>query len=282
MASTGLEADNQFMTKTTRLPLASPVAMQGTARGIWVADRDSRSLVSFAAADATQVRTISLAEAPVAMAAAEGFVATALASGNVVAFETATGTEVWRRSLGATQLKSGTNHIWVVVHDGDALVSFDRSGAGSRVRAENVREFAALPDGVVWLSDDGVLIAHNVLESSPRTLLLPEGVTASGLAACANAVWVSIDKGLLLVDQYEFQLRSTLAAPEGPVPHLLCSDGKLVGGLNGVFVLNPMTDARVHLLPVQPQSQLAGIAASAEVAWALESAQPVVHITSLF
>src|SRR5437660_1534149 len=102
------------MTKTVRLPLAGPVALQGTPRGIWIADRDSRSLVCFAAADAKQLRQISLAEAPVAMAAAEGFVAAGLASGNVVAFDAETGAEIWRRSLGtgAIQLKSGPNCVW--------------------------------------------------------------------------------------------------------------------------------------------------------------------------
>jgi hypothetical protein len=269
------------MTKTVRLPLASPVAMQGTERSIWVADRDSRSLVSFAAADATQLRKISLGEAPVAMACAKDFVAAGLASGSVVGFDAETGAEIWRRSLAAMQLRSGPDCIWAAERDRDELVSFDRSGASTRVRAENVQAFAALPTGVMWLSRDGVLAGHNVLERSPRTLPLPQGVTAGALAACANAVWVSIENGLLLVDQYEFQLRSKLTAPEGPVPHLLCADGKLIGGLNGVFVLNPITDARVHPLPVQPQSPLTGIAANADLIWCLESAQPVVHITQL-
>ena len=271
------------MTKTVRLSLASPVALQGTERGIWIADRDSRSLVCFAAADGKQVRQISLAESPVALAAAEGFIAAGLASGAVVAFDAETGAELWKRTVGpgAVQLKGGPDRIWAAEREGGVLVSFDRAGAGSRVQAAHVQAFAALPGGVVWLSRDGVLAAHNVLESSPRTLPLGQGATAGGLAACANAVWVSIEKALLLVDQYEFQLRSTLAAPEGPVPHLICADGKLVGGLNGVFVLNPMTDARVHPLPVQPASPLSGIAATSELVWALESAQPVVHITQL-
>jgi hypothetical protein len=217
----------------------------------------------------------------VAVACAKDFVAVGLGSGTVVALDPETGAEIWRRSLGAMRLKSGPDCIWASERDKDELVSFDRSGASTRVRAENVRDFAALPTGVVWLSRDGVLAAHNVLESSPRTLPLPQGVTAGALAACANAVWVSIENGLLLVDQYEFQLRSKLSAPEGPVPHLLCSDGKLVGGWNGVFVLNPIADARVHPLPVEPQSPLTGIAATADVVWCLESAQPVVHITQL-
>src|SRR5262245_15844084 len=154
------------MTRMARLPLDSPVALQGTERGIWIADRDSRSLVCFAAADAKQLRKISLAEAPVAMAAAEGFIVAGLASGNVVAFDPETRAEFWRRSLGtgAMQLKSGPNCIWAAERDGGVLVSFDRSGAGSRVQAAHVRAFAALPEGVAWLSRDGVLAAHNVLE----------------------------------------------------------------------------------------------------------------------
>jgi len=132
------------------------------------------------------------------------------------------------------------------------------------------------PSGGYRLSPDGVLSAPD-----GRTLTIPEAAGAGAVAVCANGVWISVKDALLLINPYEMTHRATLAAPEGPVPHLLCADGKLVGGLHGVFVLNPMTDHRVHALPVQPKSPLAAIAANSAAVWALESAEPVVHITDL-
>ncbi len=101
------------------------------------------------------------------------------------------------------------------------------------------------------------------------------------MAVCANALWLSVEKRLMLVDQRTLAAKTFLDAPEGPVPHLICEDAKLIGGLNGVFVLNPMADARVHALPIETRSPLRGIAATASKVWALESAQPVVHIADL-
>ena len=187
------------MTKTLRLPLATPVTMHGTERGIWVADRESNTLTCFDARDGHQVEQVPLSEAP-----------------------------------------------------------------------------AREPGGGYRLSPAGVLSAPD-----GRTLSIPEAVGAGAIAACANAVWISVANALLLIDQYELKHRATVAAPEGPVPHLICADGKIVGGLRGVFVLNPMSDHRAHALPVEPKSPLAAIAANSAVVWALESAEPVVHITDL-
>jgi outer membrane protein assembly factor BamB len=269
------------MSKMLRLAVASPVAMQGTERGIWIADADSHSLVCLTAAEGKQVAEISLEGAPVSMATAGGMVAAGLASGTVVAFDGESGAELWRRPGPAgARLKGEGNYIWAGA--GDSLAWFDRSGAGGRTAASGMRAFAPGADGVFWLSRDGVLSAYSVAGSGTRTLALPAASGGGAMAACANAIWVSVNNGLLLVEQYAMELRTTLAAPEGPVPHLICADGKLIGGLIGVFVLNPMTDARVHPLAVKPESPLRAIAANSSMVWALESARPVVHITELY
>lgn len=269
------------MTKTLRLSLTSPVAMQGTERGIWIADRDSHSLVCFTAAEGKQVAQISIEGSPVALAAAEGFIAAGLDSGLVIAFDGETRAELWRRPAPpGAQLKGAAEYICAGA--GDALAWFDRTGEGGRIVAGGMHAFTPGTDSVYWLSGDGVLSAYSVSESSTRTLALPPGAGGGAMTACANAVWVSLADALLLVEQYALKVRATLAAPEGPVPHLICADGKLIGGLNGVFVLNPMADNRVHPLAVKPESALRAIAANSSMVWALESARPVVHITELY
>src|SRR5215467_2583347 len=188
------------MTKTVRLPLSNPVAIQGTEQGFWLADRASRLLVCFAAMDAKPQRNIVLPEAPVAVAAADHFIAAGLESGEVVAFDAGSGEQVWRRSvgLGPIQLTGGRDQIWAAERNGDVILSFDRTGAGSRVEAAHVQTLTALPDGVSWISSDGVLAVQNDGETAPRVLNLPSGATAGGIAVCGNAIWVSVEKALLL------------------------------------------------------------------------------------
>lgn len=271
------------MTNTVRLPLSSPVALHGGAKGIWVADRESRSIVCFEPASAKRLTTITVAEPPVALAAADGFVAAALASSVIAAFDEMTGAELWRRAAGSpdVEMKSGSRHVWAAERKGAAVLSFDRSGEVGRVPCDGLLSFSPREDDVFWLSREGVLVAYDATDRDTRTVPLPEAMTAGAMAACANAIWVSVIKGLVVLDQRSLQVRAALEAPEGPVPHLFCEDGKLVGGEKGVFVLNPMSDARVHPLPVHPSSPLRGIAATPSIVWALESAEPVVHITDL-
>ena len=180
--------------------------------------------------------------------------------------------------------------IWVVDRDSHTLTCFDaRDGhrmeqapmghapTGAAAAEGVAAALGAAPPGAGYrLSPEGVLEAPD-----GRTVSIREAVGAGAVTACANAVWISVQKGLLLIDQHELKHRATVDAPEGPVPHLICADGKIVGGHHGVFVLNPMTDHRAHPLPVQPKSPLSAIAANSAVVWALESAEPIVHITDL-
>jgi outer membrane protein assembly factor BamB len=271
------------MTNKVRLPLNSPVALHSGAKGIWVADRESRSIVCFEPRSAKQITAITVSEPPVAVAAADGFVAAALSSSVIAAFDEGNGAELWRRAAGSAnvEMKGGVGRVWAAERHGAAVLSFDRAGVEGRVPSDGLLSFSPREHDVFWLSRDGVLVAYDAADRDTRTVPLPEALTAGAIAACANAIWVSVVKGLVILDQRSLQVRAALEAPEGPVPHLLCEDGKLVGGDKGVFVLNPMSDARVHPLPVHPASPLRGIAATPSIVWALESAEPVVHITDL-
>jgi hypothetical protein len=267
------------MAISKRLPLNSPVGLHGSARGIWVADAASQSMRCFDPADAREVGQITLPEVPVSLTAVEDFVAVAFRSGQIAAFDLKTGAQIWNRAAGsAAHLKAGAHHIWAAEIGGDSFLAIDRSGWVRRFSAEGWSAFAPYEDGICWLSRDGMVAAQNYTEDNVRTTSLGTADGAGGMTACSNAVWLSAPQSLLLVEPRSMEVRSRLDAPEGPVPHLVCDDGKLAGGLNGVFVLNPMADARVHSLAIRPSSPLRGLGAAASKIWALESAEPLVHI----
>jgi len=256
--------------------------MQGTELGIWVADRDSRTLTCFEASEGNSVGRITLPEPPVALAAADGFVAAGFTSGIIAGYDPKSGSQLWRGAVGSgdLEMKSGTEHVWAAERGGGVVIAYDRSGTGSRVPTEGMQHFAPGAEGVFWLSQEKVLV-HSPTQGERRTSPLPDDSIAGSMVACANAVWLSIPGGLLLLDQYSLQVRTTLKTPEGPVLHLMCCDGKLIGGSRGVFVLNPMSDSMAHALPIQPASPLRAIAAVPAKVWALESTEPLVHIADI-
>jgi hypothetical protein len=272
------------MAVAVRLPLAEPVALDGSRQRIWVVDRSSQSLTAFRADDAGPIRSLPLPEPPTALATTGGLLCVGLASGSIIAFDEETGSGLWRNAAfrGDMQMRSGGELIWASERDSGALLAFDRSGPVTRVSTEGLRAFAPANSRVFWLSKNDVLVASDLSGKATRTEPLPQAFEVGTMACCANALWFSVSSGLLMIDLVSLQTRSRLAAPEGPVPHLICKDGKLAGGSGTIFVLNPMTDIGIHTIGVQAQSPLRGIAATATKIWALESAEPLVHIADFF
>jgi hypothetical protein len=272
------------MADAVRLPLEGPVALEGARQWIWVADRPSQSVTAFRAEDARLIRSLPLPEPPVALAAAGALLCVGLASGSIIAVEEDSGSELWRNAAfrGDMHMRSGGELIWATEPDGGTLIAFDRSGPVTRVPTEGLRVFAPANGQVVWLSKDNVLVRSDLSGKATGTEPLPQPFEAGAMVCCANALWFSVTKGLLMVDLVSLQTRSELTVPEGPVPHLICKDGKLAGGSSTIFVLNPMTDMGIHTLGVRALSPFRGIAASLTKIWALESSEPVVHIADFF
>src|SRR5215469_7067224 len=126
------------------LPLTEPVALEGARQWIWVADRPSRSVSAFRAEDAGPIRSLSLPEPPVALAAAAELLCVGLASGSIMAIDEASGDELWRNAAfrGDMHIRGGGELIWATAPDGGALLAFDRSGPVTRVSTERLRGFA--------------------------------------------------------------------------------------------------------------------------------------------
>jgi outer membrane protein assembly factor BamB len=272
------------MSETLRLPLRNPVAMTGARRRIWIADEDSSSLAVFDPASGHLVLQIGLDDKPVAASAAAGFVVAGTASAVVTAYDPNTGQELWRRaaSSGDLELKPSHDYVWVWDRQASSLISFDLSGNASRLDARGAIMFTPAPNGIYWLSANGTLGFRSQDQRDSLTTQLPPGVLSIGaMVVCANVLWLSIPDALLLFDLRSLELRATLKAPEGPVSHLICDNGRLFGGSRGVFLLDPAADANAHSLPITLQSPLRGLAVAGENLWALESTEPLVHILNI-
>jgi streptogramin lyase len=270
-----------YMSETLRLSLKIPVAIAGAKGRIWIADQDPPSLAVFDPASGQMTSRIALEDKPVTVSAGVGFVASGTASGSVIAFNPETGKELWRSaaSSGDLQMKPVRDRVWVWDRPGASFLAFDQSGAQDRIDAQGVTLFAPGPDGVFWLSADRILGFQPRTQGHGLTVHLPSGApTVGAMVVCANALWLSVSYALLLLDLRSLELRATAKASEGPVSHLICDNGRLFGGSPGVFLLDPAADAMVRPLPVTLSSQLRGLAVAGEKLWALESAEPLVHI----
>ena len=269
--------------ETFALPVREPVLMQGAGKGIWVADGASQTLNCFHPDNGRTVGLISLPGEPVGLGAAGKMLVVSLASGAIIAFDEESGQKLWNDAVGsAAWVKGSARLIWVAEKNGGPLIAFDRSGRVTTVPADGLTLFAANDNGVVWISRGGVLVWSPLDGTTPLSVPLPSAPMAGEMVHCASAIWASVPDGLLLIDHVSLQVRSVIAAPEGPARHILCVDGKLAFGTQTVYVLNPMADAGVRVLGVRPGSPLRGLAATPSKIWALESATPLVHIADFY
>ena len=277
-------AGNSHVRATERLPLKGPVAMAGGPQGIWVADDDSRSVALFDPDSARMASQVSLRDTPVTVAATAEFVGVALRAGDVSCFDAESGKELWQRSAssGDVQLKASRDRLWAWDRRASAFIAWDRAGTASRIEAEGVTAFAPDGDGIYWLSRTGIIGYRQRTRDKTVTMELPEYATRVGaMAVCAHALWLSVEGALVLVSQHPLEARATLRAPEGPVPHLICFEGRLFGGSYGVFALEPAADAEVRVLLARLQTPLRALAVSGTRLWALETGDSVVHIVGI-
>jgi hypothetical protein len=248
------------MSNSVRLSLEGPVALQGTQQGIWIADQASQSVTCFRAEDARRIRALPLPGIPVALAAAHGFLAVGLSSGTLIAFDADSGRELWQNTTFHRNIlmRGSGQFVWAADQDGGALFAFDRAGPVTRVTAKGLQAFAPANDQIFWLSKDGLLTGSELSGKRLRTEPLRQPFEGGGMVCCANALWFSITKHLLMIDLVSLRTRTILATREGPVPHVICEDGKLAGGSSTIFVLNPRIDMGFHMIVplLRPWSRL--------------------------
>src|SRR5262249_35352998 len=152
------------------------------------------------------------------------------------------------------------------------LLRCTRDGVENQLRAHGV-EFAPGRDAVSCRSVDGTITTCDPAGHEAPAIRLPEDARPTGaIVVCANESGVSVPAGVLVVSRCAREVKSRLAAPEGPVPHLICDgSGRLFGGSRGVFTLDPAADARVRPVTVPLASPVRGLAAAGIRLWVLES-----------
>jgi hypothetical protein len=270
------------MSKALPLPLKSPIAIAAADRKIWIADDESQSLAGFDPASGELLSRMALDDKPAAISASAGFLAVGMASGTLLACDPGAGKMMWRgaASTGDLQLMPARQHVWAWDRRASTLMAFDPSGVVSRLDARGFAAFAPSHDGIFWLSEDNLVGFRPRDGGNGFSAQLPAGAgSPSAMVVCANALWLSIPGALLLLDLRALELRARLKAPEeGPVPHLLCENGRLFGGARSAFILDPAADNMVRALPLAAKSPLRGMAVVKNKLWALESAESVAHI----
>ena len=254
------------MTPARTVPLPGPV-LAAAADGATVWCAAAGRLLTFSAAGSLTT------DVP-----APGGLRSLAAAGGQLAMATEPGVVSWlepRDATARTSLPVGRQAV--LVAGGGAIWVFDRATQRARRLAGvgTLAELVTLP-GADRIAADGTRLWWTAREdtllrggSQPVDLRVGPG-ERGGLAACAGSIWCSIAGGLLRVGGWAAELGPPLEAPEGPVDHLCCADGILVGGSgrSGLFCLDPRIDADVRHLDVDLGGPLDHLVATHAVVWA--------------
>ena len=90
-----------------------------------------------------------------------------------------------------------------------------------------------------------------------------------GITVCANAVWLSVSRGLVLVGTWAAAMGPLVPVSAGPLSFLACAGGVLVGGSSGdgLVVLDPSSDSDVRRVDVDPGGDMGMLVTTRTVAW---------------
>ena len=263
--------------KTVTLPGVVHAAAAGPAT-VWCASADR--LLAFDEAGSTRYDVAAPAGLSSLAAAGETLVGTAK-PGVVVWLDPLQGTVHAQLPIGGEPVvASGGGAVWVYDAASDRAAALPQE----RVRAEpvalgGVHRFAADGSRFWWTSPD-----DTVLRGADRPVDLGVGPGQRGaLVACSGSIWVSIPDGLLRVGAWAGELGPRMAAPEGPIEHLACADGILVGGSGrrGLFTLNPSIDADVRVLDVDLGGDLAHLVTTRTTAWAIPAGKAEARLVTV-
>lgn len=269
------------MSKLVPLGLSGPLSMTAGGGSVWIAGAASKSAVRYDPASARVLGKISLESAPLDITWAGGILAFALEGGDVVAHDAASGRLLWRgaTAAGPLRISGAPDCIWAWEPGSAKAWAFDLAGGVVRYRLWPIASLAAVSNAAYFLGADGRLGYQEAGQPLSQAEPLKARASSWGaVVACANALWVSAAGSLILIDRRTLAIRATLAAPEGPVPHLVCDEGRLMGGLHSAFLFDPAADAKVRPLDVHSKSSWRAIAAASSCLWLLETGEASVQI----
>jgi hypothetical protein len=263
------------MGQVERVVLPAPAAAAAGAAVVWCAA--GGRLLAFEAGGAS---LLDLA-APTglrSLAAADGVLAAALATGAVLWLDPGNGGVLERASLGGEpELVAGGGAIWAL----------DRGSARAwRLAAPGVLSGPVFVPGCERLAPWGTRIwwtsrEDSLLRGGERPVDLGVGPGGrGGMVVCGGSVWLSVSGGLLRVGAWAGEPGPPLAAPAGPVEHLACADGILLGGSGprGLLALDPSVDADARLLDAELGGELGFLVATRSRAWAFPAGRAEARI----
>lgn len=156
---------------------------------------------------------------------------------------------------------AGGGEIWAVAAD-QARRLTGPGHLGEPVELPGLDVCAVEGERLWWTSK-----RDTVLRGGPREVDLGQRVRG-GMAVCAGSLWISVTGGLLRVSTWSGEPRRLVAAPEGPVPLLVCANGVLAGGGRDLFTLTPAAGAAPRVIPLGLEAPLALMIAAGKHVWA--------------
>ena len=109
------------------------------------------------------------------------------------------------------------------------------------VSMPGVDRAAADGDRVWWMSHRDTTLRDGTRDVDVGVKPAERG----GITVCANAVWLSASRGLVLVGTWAAAMGPLVPVSAGPLSFLTCAGGVLVGGSSryGLVVLDPSSDS---------------------------------------
>lgn len=183
----------------------------------------------------------------------------------------------------AVRLAAGDDCLWTAEPDRAVVRRYSMEGmAEATVETVPIDRFVTGGGGAWFTSPEDTLVHFSDGKpSSYRSVdfgLPPE--QRGALQCCSNAVWLSVPQALAWAPAYTLNPGRPFPAPCGPVEHLVCCGGRLVGGdrLEEMFVLDPAADADVRRLETGSSGKLATLLAAGPLVWCVEARGMQVHL----
>ncbi len=179
---------------------------------------------------------------------------------------------------GGDLLAAGGGSAWSARSGERGLLRLSPDGQAERLDSGPVTGLTADAQGA-WRVEAG---APAIVNEARRVRLPARSDGPVAIAACAGAVWLSTDDGLLWVRSRAAELGGVMASPVGRVPRLTCASGVLVGGerFDGVLMVNPAADNRARRLELDADGPVLAMAGARGILWLVDK-DSVAHLIPL-
>ncbi|TMR19922.1 hypothetical protein ETD86_19445 [Nonomuraea turkmeniaca] len=159
------------------------------------------------------------------------------------------------------RVRAGGGEIWAVA--GDQARRLTGPGRlAEPVELPGLDMCAVEGERLWWTSTRDTL-----LRGGPREIDLGRRERGA-MTVCAGSLWISVRDGLLRVSAWSGEPRRLVAAPDGPVPFLVCANGVLAGGGRDLFALAPAAGAALRVVKLGLWPPLALMIAAGKHVWA--------------